>query len=191
MRKNLFAIVLSVVLVLSMTTVAMFSVFASEANNNVVEPATDEITTEATTADETEVTEPVETEPTTAEPAPAETTEAPAEEDTTEAATDESTTAAPEVVGMVGDLNGDAKVNSADARLVLRMCAKLEPGFVQDSLKCFVADANGDGIVKSEDARQILRKAAKLSLSDEAAARLGKSVVVVEGVTVEYDIVAE
>lgn len=58
-----------------------------------------------------------------------------------------------------GDVNGDGKVNSSDARKVLRAAAKLEE--LNDAQKK-AADADGDGRVTSADARAILRKAGKL-----------------------------
>jgi len=58
-----------------------------------------------------------------------------------------------------GDLNGDGKVNSSDARLALRAAAKLEN--LTDAQKQ-AGDMDGDGDVDSADARTILRKAGKL-----------------------------
>ncbi len=62
---------------------------------------------------------------------------------------------------ILGDVNGDGKVNAADARLILRVSASL------DTLEGIgatveVADMNGDGKVNAADARKVLRKAAKL-----------------------------
>ena len=59
-----------------------------------------------------------------------------------------------------GDVNGDGKVTSADAREVLRAAAKL--GTLSDEAKK-KADVNGDGKVTSEDGRELLRKAAGIS----------------------------
>ncbi len=58
-----------------------------------------------------------------------------------------------------GDVNGDGKVNSSDAREVLRAAAGLNK-LSEDKKK--KADVNGDGKVNSSDAREILRKAAGL-----------------------------
>lgn len=58
-----------------------------------------------------------------------------------------------------GDLNGDGKVNSSDARIALRAAAKLE-GLTDAQKKA--GDTDGDGDVDSADARNILRKAGKL-----------------------------
>ena len=58
-----------------------------------------------------------------------------------------------------GDLNGDGKVNSSDARIALRAAAKLE-GLTDAQKKA--GDMDGDGDVDSADARAILRKAGKL-----------------------------
>ncbi|MBQ6165250.1 MAG: hypothetical protein IJK23_12310 [Clostridia bacterium] len=57
-----------------------------------------------------------------------------------------------------GDVNGDGKVNSSDARTVLRAAAKLED--LTDAQEK-AADVDGDGRVTSADAREILKKAAK------------------------------
>lgn len=61
-----------------------------------------------------------------------------------------------------GDLNGDNKITAADARLALRIAAKLEPN--TDPAIIAVADINSDGNITAADARLILRKAAKLDL---------------------------
>ena len=58
-----------------------------------------------------------------------------------------------------GDVNGDGKVNSQDARLALRAAAKLE---TLDDASFAAADVNGDGKITSTDARTILRAAAKI-----------------------------
>lgn len=58
-----------------------------------------------------------------------------------------------------GDVNGDAKVNAADARLALRASAQLEE---LDSKQIASADIDNDGAVTSSDARTILRIAANL-----------------------------
>lgn len=58
-----------------------------------------------------------------------------------------------------GDVNGDGKVNSSDARIALRAAAKLE-GLTDAQKKA--GDTDGDGDVDSADARNILRKAGKL-----------------------------
>ena len=58
-----------------------------------------------------------------------------------------------------GDLNGDGKVTSADARIALRIAAKLETA---SSAKKKSGDVNGDGKITSADARKILRVAARL-----------------------------
>ena len=58
-----------------------------------------------------------------------------------------------------GDLNGDGKVNSSDARIALRAAAKLDELSVSQKK---IGDMNGDGKMNSTDARIILRMAAKL-----------------------------
>ncbi|MBQ6164338.1 MAG: dockerin type I repeat-containing protein [Clostridia bacterium] len=58
-----------------------------------------------------------------------------------------------------GDLDGNGKVNSTDARIALRAAAKLDS--LSDSQKK-TGDMNGDGKINSTDARTILRMAAKI-----------------------------
>ena len=58
-----------------------------------------------------------------------------------------------------GDINGDGKITAADARLVLRISAKLEKA---TDIQFKLADYNNDGKVTAADARLVLRKSAKL-----------------------------
>ncbi|MBR1810313.1 MAG: hypothetical protein IJ766_01525 [Clostridia bacterium] len=58
-----------------------------------------------------------------------------------------------------GDLNGDGKVNSVDARTALRMAARLYEGTAEEKIAC---DVNADGKVTSADARLILCVAARI-----------------------------
>lgn len=58
-----------------------------------------------------------------------------------------------------GDVNGDAIVTAADARLALRFAARLE---VLLPVQLAAADINSDNIVTPADARTILRISAKL-----------------------------
>ena len=60
---------------------------------------------------------------------------------------------------MLGDVNKDGKITAADARLALRVSAKLET--LTDYI-LRVADMNKDGKITAADARTILRKSAKL-----------------------------
>jgi hypothetical protein len=61
--------------------------------------------------------------------------------------------------GLVGDVNGDQKVNSADAILVLRFSAGLS---TPTEAQRRAGDVNGDGKTNSGDAILILRKSAGL-----------------------------
>ena len=62
---------------------------------------------------------------------------------------------------IVGDINGDGKITAADARLVLRISAKIEKA--EDyNLPLEAFDMNKDGNLTAADARLILRKSAKL-----------------------------
>ena len=60
----------------------------------------------------------------------------------------------------LGDLTGDGKINSSDARVALRAAAKLVE---LSEFAAQVGDIDGNGKVNSADARQILRAAAKLA----------------------------
>ena len=62
---------------------------------------------------------------------------------------------------IVGDVNGDGKITAADARIVLRISAKIVKA--EDyNLPLEAFDMNGDGNLTAADARLILRKSAKL-----------------------------
>ena len=63
---------------------------------------------------------------------------------------------------MLGDINGDKKVTAADARIALRISAKLEKLEDQKVPVLAAADVNGDGKVTAKDARTILRVSARL-----------------------------
>ena len=60
---------------------------------------------------------------------------------------------------ILGDANSDGKVNSADARILLRAGAKLQ---TLTEIEAIAADVNNDGKVNSADARVALRVGAKL-----------------------------
>ena len=66
-----------------------------------------------------------------------------------------------------GDVNGDGKVNSTDARMILRWAAKLDPLEKTDE-RFATADMNGDGSVNSSDARLALKAAAKITDEPES-----------------------
>lgn len=59
-----------------------------------------------------------------------------------------------------GDVNGDGKLTAADARLALRISAKLEANVTDKMMSA--ADADGNGTVTAADARIILRVSAGL-----------------------------
>ncbi|MBQ6165544.1 MAG: peptidoglycan DD-metalloendopeptidase family protein [Clostridia bacterium] len=67
-------------------------------------------------------------------------------------------------VVVMGDVNGDGKVTSADARAALQFAAKVETPAGLWYKKA--ADANHTGGITSADARRILRAAAKLETLD-------------------------
>lgn len=58
-----------------------------------------------------------------------------------------------------GDINGDGKVDAADARLALRIAAKLDKATPEQIKR---GDMDGDGKISAKDAQEILKKAAKL-----------------------------
>lgn len=59
----------------------------------------------------------------------------------------------------VGDVNGDGKINAKDARITLRVAARLES---INEMQKMAADINNDGAVTLADARILLRIYAKL-----------------------------
>jgi len=58
----------------------------------------------------------------------------------------------------VGDVNGDDKTDSTDARLVLQYAVKKIPA---EAISLALADVDGNGKVDSTDARLILQYAVK------------------------------
>ena len=63
-----------------------------------------------------------------------------------------------------GDVNGDGKIGSDDARLALRCSVKLE-NYAAGSVQYLACDVDGDGRVTSADARMILRMSVGLDPS--------------------------
>ena len=63
---------------------------------------------------------------------------------------------------LLGDVNLDGKVTAEDARLCLRIAAKLEPMPDKDSVQFKNADVNDDKEITASDARIILRVVARL-----------------------------
>ena len=61
----------------------------------------------------------------------------------------------------LGDVDGNGKVESADARLALRASVKLE-NYKSGSVKFIAADVDKNGKIESSDARLILRASVKL-----------------------------
>ena len=68
---------------------------------------------------------------------------------------------------LLGDVNLDGKVNAIDARLALRMSAKLEEMPKSGSIQFKNADVNGNGVITAADARIILRVSAGLASFSE------------------------
>ena len=62
---------------------------------------------------------------------------------------------------LIGDANGDGKITAADARIVLRISAKLD-NIENYSLPTEALDVTADGKINAADARKILRISAKL-----------------------------
>ena len=60
---------------------------------------------------------------------------------------------------MLGDVNKDGKITAADARLALRIAAKID---VPDEYQAVAANYNQDDKITAADARLILRKAARI-----------------------------
>lgn len=80
--------------------------------------------------------------------------------DDPEPPTDDPEPIVPVIPYRLGDLNRDDKVTAADARLALRIAAKLDP--ITDSKLFVITDVNFDGKITAADARLILRVAGKL-----------------------------
>lgn len=68
---------------------------------------------------------------------------------------------------LLGDVNLDGKVNAADARLALRIAARLERYPDAGEVAFVNNDVNGDGVLTSADARIILRVSAGLASFDD------------------------
>ena len=66
-----------------------------------------------------------------------------------------------EITQMLGDVDGNGEINSADARLALRCAVDLED-YPQGSREFYACDVNKDGEITSADARKILRAAVEL-----------------------------
>lgn len=64
-----------------------------------------------------------------------------------------------EPVYLLGDVNNDGRVTAADARLALRISAKLEAA---DDMQFLAADVDKNNKITAADARKILRVSAKL-----------------------------
>lgn len=69
----------------------------------------------------------------------------------------------------LGDVDGNGKLESADARLALRASVRLEK-YEKGSAQFTAADVDGSGVIESSDARLILRASVKL----EDPAKWGK-----------------
>ena len=68
---------------------------------------------------------------------------------------------------MLGDVNLDNKITAADARLALRISARLENYPAADSVVFMNTDVNADGVITAADARIILRVSAGLSTFED------------------------
>ena len=63
--------------------------------------------------------------------------------------------------GIPGDVDGNGEIESADARLALRVSVKLE-NIAENSAAFYAADVDADGKITPDDARTILRVSVKL-----------------------------
>lgn len=63
----------------------------------------------------------------------------------------------------IGDVDGNARIALADARLILRHCARLE---ILEDKQVLSADVNRDGKVTLKDARLLIRHIASLEILD-------------------------
>ena len=69
---------------------------------------------------------------------------------------------------LLGDANLDGQITAADARIILRISAKLD-NLEDKNITVEVIDVNFDGTVTASDARTVLRVAAKLESMPEKA----------------------
>ena len=63
------------------------------------------------------------------------------------------------IIILLGDIDGNGKINATDARLILRIAAKLD---ASTDTKLLAGDLNGDGKISASEARSALRFAARL-----------------------------
>lgn len=63
------------------------------------------------------------------------------------------------IIILLGDIDGNGKINATDARLILRIAAKLDSA---TDTKLLAGDLNGDGKISAAEARSALRFAARL-----------------------------
>lgn len=82
--------------------------------------------------------------------------------------------------GYLGDVNNDGKITAADARIILRVSAKLDK---LDNEKLAVADMNSDGKITASDARTVLRMSAKLDKLQEITTKADEAQTTTELVT--------
>lgn len=82
----------------------------------------------------------------------------------TEEVSDEEETSDTEISCRLGDVNFDGKITAADARLALRISAKLDTPTAEQFV---AANVIVDGKITAADARLILRVAAKLALESD------------------------
>ena len=114
----------------------------------------DEATPDEATPDEATPDEPTPDKPTPDEPTPDKPTP------------DEPDKPTPETKGLLGDVNNDGSVDSADALLILR--ASLELGLDKfDPVQTFLGDIDGDGILTSNDALEVLRYSIQLPANEK------------------------
>ena len=144
----------------------------NEAEEVVSTPAADETTTVAAEEDSAPVADETTTVADETTTVAAEDDSTPAEEatdaeDVSTPAEDESET--PVTPVKLGDVNGDDQITAADARLALRISAKID---VPSEIEAFCADVTGDAKVEAKDARRILRVSAKL----DSEADFGKDI---------------
>ena len=137
---------------------------------STTEPSTTEPSTTEPSTTEPSTTEPSTTEPSTAPTRPTEPSTAPTRPTvpstapTLPTAPTQPTVPAPtEPVYMLGDVDGNGQVTTADARLALRAAVRLQ---TLDEIQTLSSDVDKDGKILSSDARMILRVAVRLDTFD-------------------------
>ncbi len=144
-----------ITLLLAMILLFAFAmpVFAQEQDITGGETSSEETSSEETSSEETS------SEETSSE-------ETSSEETSSEETSSEEPSSDPVVLPIMGDLNADGKVDSGEARTVLRVSVGLDE--IDDAVAAY-ADMDHNGVINSGDAREVLRTAVGLTEEEQHA----------------------